>query len=727
MDSSVLKKNMDHKCDHEENRMKVCAPCGRKIIFGGKRSQDFLISKSHEELIRKYINTNFDTSDSKFPLSICSTCRRALADREKNICKRPLQTMPKYEEIILPIQTRTTSECNCCYVCRVARFKGHSKQIKGRGHVLNVSNQIALSHDLNGTKCILVDKSEPSKNESRGSFEMCKKCFQQVGKGIFHPCASTSTSDSNVRDNVLKIVESLPEKQQNQIAASILKRKRSSGEQQSEEITLNTLGSKVRIALNPKPNKQVVFDAKKLDDFHVNSGVSCNHMKKMTSFLRNSAGRKSVPVSYEQNISQKLRTLEDVYMDDVFQFDTGNDQKENRPVIWADAEELLDAVVEKRGQIGIPKIKLMADGGQGFFKISLTILTEDYSAITESLGGSTRKKAKLTSVQKLILLCVVPEIKETYENLNLLVKLTKLNNIPFKFVSDFKVLLLANGQQTASATYPCPYCFVTLKELRHPQDTLNENSEDIYDESAKLKTYGDLKRDYNQFESLHKDKLKAKECHSTVNPPLFEENDDLYVIKKCVIPELHILQGFVNHLFWDGLVPMLTENIALLWPKKLHLISKNYQGRVFEGNACRRLLKEADKLHDPDICGKVGEKALHPYISAFNAMNKVVDSCFSNENFDNDLDQNLLELSEAFKSTGVSKTLKIHVLLDHLKQCLEFLDNDDGLGLWSEQAGESVHSKFLKVWERFKMNSIEDPNYIKRLKKAVVAFSSGNI
>lgn len=76
---------------------------------------------------------------------------------------------------------------------------------------------------------------------------------------------------------------------------------------------------------------------------------------------------------------------------------------------------------------------------------------------------------------------------------------------------------------------------------------LDENSEEVEDGAGKLKTYGDLKNDYEKFTSLCKDKKKAKECHSTVNLTLFEENNHIYVIEKCVIPELHILQGFVNH------------------------------------------------------------------------------------------------------------------------------------------------------------------------------------
>lgn len=57
----------------------------------------------------------------------------------------------------------------------------------------------------------------------------------------------------------------------------------------------------------------------------------------------------------------------------------------------------------------------------------------------------------------------------------------------------------------------------------------------------------------------------------------------------------------MNHLFWNGLVPLLTLVKALLWPEKWKLIAKNYHGDFFEGNACGQLLKEANKLEDPEI------------------------------------------------------------------------------------------------------------------------------
>lgn len=267
----------------------------------------------------------------------------------------------------------------------------------------------------------------------------------------------------------------------------------------------------------------------------------------------------------------------------------------------------------------------MADGGQGFFKISLSVLPENYSPKLESLsndmyqannsrndrsssevfkelnickrklyseGGSVSKKNKLTSVYKLILLCVVPQIKESYDNIKLLFDLTKINEISFKFVADFKLLLIINGQQTATSSFPCPYCFISLGELKSYTNSggdlnveVDESSTDTLEvkDNARLKTYGDLRADYNTFCLTGKNKKLSNQCHSVVNSPLFDEDDNINVLQKCIIPELHLLQGFVNHLFWRGLVPLLGREKALLWPQKLKLVAKTITVKPLKG------------------------------------------------------------------------------------------------------------------------------------------------
>lgn len=446
-----------------------------------------------------------------------------------------------------------------------------------------MSNSVDISneHYGNGSK-LQIGQSCPSKCRA-DSIKLCEVCFQEVSNGKIHPC-------KNATENVLKLVEKLPSKGQEQIVASVLKKidsqQKTSNSDSSDgkEIYLSTGGRKLRVSVNPKEKKNFEFTEESLDNFRIHTSSSITKMKDVTNFIRCTTGRKSVPKNYLQHMLDSSKTLEGIYKHGFYEFDSEiSTTKQKRPVVYADAQQLLDAVIEKRNLIGNILIKAMADSGQKFFKTSLTILPEDYSPKTDfpnsspsndnqdndelmrtnlqkntgkrtlySQGGSMSKKRKLSSVDRLILLCIVPEIKESYENVKLLFELTGINNIPFKFAADFKLLLIVNGQQTASATFPCPYCFIPLSNLRNYQSTListtNENDSSL-ENSLKLKTFGDLRRDYGKYCLAGKNKKFSRECHSTVNLPLMNEADEVTVLEKCVIPELHILQGFVNHLF----------------------------------------------------------------------------------------------------------------------------------------------------------------------------------
>ncbi|CAH1108553.1 unnamed protein product [Psylliodes chrysocephalus] len=118
--------------------------------------------------------------------------------------------------------------------------------------------------------------------------------------------------------------------------------------------------------------------------------------------------------------------------------------------------------------------------------------------------------------------------------------------------SSSQLLLLINGQQTVTSSHPCPFCFFSLKTLRNCQqlDDKQHNSDwdeqdsdaeiDNSDQFLRLKTYGNLKRDYSRFLSAGNTKKFAEEYHSTINAPLLSENDDRLVIEKCVITELFL-------------------------------------------------------------------------------------------------------------------------------------------------------------------------------------------
>lgn len=745
----------DYK-SHEENRKKICALCGTKIVLNGKKINSFNVTAKNEELIKKYVNSQYSTQIEKFPSSICNTCRITLIEREQNIVKRSLPSMPNYADLQLRKNTRSLNpdEICKCYICITARYTGHPKTKKGRSQfkktdavkICKHNGMFACKHSIarGAISQDIVDKDKSIKIQDESSMKICTLCFKKLAPGMTHSCATDSSRrkvHTEAVRNVNEMIKGLPEKNKLQIVHSILKDKINSLDNvrsKGVEVELNTHGRSRNITLTKKGEKNVIFLEEKLDNFQNVTGSSSNHMRKLANFIRSTVGRKSIPKNYQSHMSEKSKSLEDCYKTGEYEFDIKKGEpKQSRPVVWADSETLLEAVIRERNYIGNYLIKVMADGGQGSFKVSMTILPEDYERDCDnnedndsepvvkkrklySEGGTVGQKAKLTSVNRLIMLCVVSGILETYDNIKVLFELIEINKIPFKFVADFKLLLIVNGQQTATSTYPCPYCFVTLNDLRNTDRcSLNESCDE-------LKTYGDLKSDYEKF-CLLGTKKNAKDFRNTINLPLFAEDNDVRVIDKCVIPELHILQGVVNHVFWDGLLPILGRERAILWPTKLKLIAKNFHGEAFEGNACRRLLKEADRLKDPEICGQVGELRILPFIHFLKSMNKVVQDCFSIKCNEVDLDFHIKELRKSFEAIeSLTQTLKIHVTLKHLKHCLVSLE-ERGLGFWSEQAGESVHHAFLQYWAKYKVNDMKDENYVVRLKRAVVEFSSRHI
>ena len=138
------------------------------------------------------------------------------------------------------------------------------------------------------------------------------------------------------------------------------------------------------------------------------------------------------------------------------------------------------------------------------------------------------------------------------------------------------------------------------------------------------------------------------------------------------------------------------------------------------------MCKNSDRLLGQDVLGSTSPLILQPYVAFLKSMDKVVVDCFSTGKVGTDLKSHLSDLQGHFEATGLSETLKIHVVLKHIPECLAPL-NGHGFGLYSEQAGESIHRVFLRIWSRYKINDIEHPDFRENLRKSVVEFSSFNI
>ena len=75
--------------------------------------------------------------------------------------------------------------------------------------------------------------------------------------------------------------------------------------------------------------------------------------------------------------------------------------------------------------------------------------------------------------------------------------------------------------------------------------------------------------------------------------------------------------------------------------------------------------------------------------------------------------------NEAHLAPGISVTVKNHVIFAQAEFCVA---RDRGLGLFTEQASESVHADFSAVWSRYKVSSANNA-YSKQLLRAVEVYN----
>ena len=60
-------------------------------------------------------------------------------------------------------------------------------------------------------------------------------------------------------------------------------------------------------------------------------------------------------------------------------------------------------------------------------------------------------------VKKSMILAIVCNVPENYNNMKVLIELTKLNEIDFKMSQDLKLTNIVIGITSHSSKYPCPY------------------------------------------------------------------------------------------------------------------------------------------------------------------------------------------------------------------------------------------------------------------------------
>ena len=119
--------------------------------------------------------------------------------------------------------------------------------------------------------------------------------------------------------------------------------------------------------------------------------------------------------------------------------------------------------------------------------------------------------------------------------------------------------------------------------------------------------------------------------------------------------------GLVNRIYaeLDKSFPKTQD-----WIKNLGLIKDQLHGGQFNGNSCRKILKKSNGLYD--FCALRSERRLvEPYCNAFQALDKVINSCFKNP-VQPGFQEHILQFKTAYLERGIPVTSK-HINIWWLK------------------------------------------------------------
>ena len=155
--------------------------------------------------------------------------------------------------------------------------------------------------------------------------------------------------------------------------------------------------------------------------------------------------------------------------------------------------------------------------------------------------------------------------------------------------------------------------------------------------------------------------------------------------------------------------------------KNLHIQQGGLSGK-FNGNACMKILKNEDKFRE------VLEENTQIFADTLDILQKVVESCLSLD-LDPEFESYIELLKESYKKFilyfGLSVTPKFHMIFDHIVPFCK--EKQSGLGIFSEQASESIHHDFNESsWKHFKL-SINNANYEKELMNSVAHYNAKHL
>ena len=535
-----------------------------------------------------------------------------------------------------------------------------------------------------------------------------------ISKGMSHKCNHTSKFQNimgalNSDDGLLK----------EQVAAACLRDLSVNG---GGDIPLSNNHGKPTIAsITVKKSRSVNrFTCKDLVKIQTDIQLSDNNLVSFVSQIRATFGRKSVEPHLKEYLVELNSYLKPYFTSSTItmEYNESLDDKSKklvhveRPVYYCkDVDVFVKLLINYRSlNPHETLVKIGLDGGGGSLKITLNIIDMSKKRDDDVVLGKRRKyndgvKTNTgidTSVKKTYILLIVPDVPETYNNLKVLLDMIDIDTVQFVIACDLKLCNILLGLQGHTSTHCCLYC----------------ESQKPWLQTAPTRTLKSLNQSYRAYVDNGCIIKNAAKYGNVVNKPLFCDNEDTAIMDIIPPMELHLFLGPVNLLF-SYITAILGKDVFKDFLISNNIVRKAYNGGGFEGNQCSKLLDLVDHIEQ-----KFSNIKLAPYIKALRCFKKVVDSCYSFE-LRSSFREDIIKFKAAYLELDIPITPKLHIIFDHITPFCE--SHGKSLGIFSEQATESIHADFNKFWQKYKVTNIENESYRPALELAATAYNSKHL
>ena len=651
--------------DHEKCREKVCVVCSKKASRK--------LSKTLISAVKIHVDPQFNEKTPDYPTGICTSCQ-ILLNKKNNGQDVELSINQKYKPFRF---LRSSSAVSCtCPICEIAKSCGlkfaNSKKKPGRPKTI-----------------------QPAPT----TLQVCSRCFHEIYRGSQHQCSN----ESYRRNKVYNLEHLITPTTSERIASRVMNKCR-------DDTALSTLGSRKR-SIATEPTKKVLFSSDDMIAIRKDGNFSSRQTINIMQNLNKAAGHRVFETSIKRTMYDKNHSLDSYFDHMTLQFtrivkETKRTENfDQHVVVVNDFPGFIDKVLQVRNfDRNNCLIRIGMDGGGGFFKICSSVfnlLNRDETTPIKTLG----KKFVDTGVKKIFIIAIAPATPENYFNLEKIWVAAGMNYLTWDYssctiASDLKLLNILLGLMSHSSLHPCCWCDTDKYHLH-----LKGNQ----------RTLGSLNKMYREFRDAHVSSDKAKQFGNVVHPPLIQGDDATPVIHVIPPPELHLMLGPVNHLY-DELSKSWSDSEQ--WLTSCNVKKTDYQGGQFEGNDCRKLLKNVHQLET--LC----PSEFSQFVETFTKFDEVVHSCYGNELLPN-YDLRISEFMNEYMKLSISVTPKVHAVFYHIEEFCSLTKM--GLGPWSEQASESVHQEFTKCWGKYKVKNTDHPMYGQKLLEAVQMFNGLNL